>query len=60
MNLVKYDSEAAAESREKFLQLIPEPDAVFIAAAKRAVINAGFSDEILEILHPATPESRTE
>lgn len=58
MNSVNHASEAA-ERRQKFLQSILEPDAAIIAAAKRAVINAGISDETLEILHPATPKSRT-
>jgi hypothetical protein len=59
LNSVEDDHEAATKSREDFLQIL-EPDDGFIAAAKRTVINAGFPDEILEILHPATPRSRAE
>jgi hypothetical protein len=43
---------AESKDREDFLKTIPLPDDVFLAAAKRAVINAGMSDEIVEILHP--------
>jgi hypothetical protein len=34
-------------TREEFLKLIPAPDKVFLAAAKRAVINAGLSEEVV-------------
>lgn len=42
-------------SRDEFLRLIPAPDEAFLAAAKRAVISAGISEETLAILHPETP-----
>jgi hypothetical protein len=52
MNSVKYESNAESKGQEDFLKLIPVPDDVFLAAAKRAVINAGLTDEVVEILHP--------
>jgi hypothetical protein len=52
MNSVKYGSNAESKGREDFLKLIPVPDDVFLAAAKRAVISAGLTDEVVEILHP--------
>ncbi|MBR0684290.1 hypothetical protein JQ594_00025 [Bradyrhizobium manausense] len=52
MNSVKYGSNEESKDRENFLKLIPVPDDVFLAAAKRAVINAGLADEVVEILHP--------
>ncbi|MCS3727273.1 hypothetical protein [Bradyrhizobium betae] len=52
MNSVKYGSEAESKEREDFIKLIPVPDEVFIAAAKRAVVIAGLSDETIEALHP--------
>ena len=52
MNSVKYGSSEESKDRENFLKLIPVPDDVFLAAAKRAVINAGMADEVVEILHP--------
>lgn len=52
MNSAKYESNAESKAREDFLKLIPDPDDVFLAAAKRAVIAAGLSDEAVEILHP--------
>ena len=52
MNSVKYGSNEDSKDRENFLKLIPVPDDVFLAAAKRAVINAGMADEVVEILHP--------
>jgi hypothetical protein len=58
MNSTKYESNAESKDREDFLKAIPLPDDVFLAAAKRAVINAGMSDEIVEILHPKAPEDR--
>jgi hypothetical protein len=52
MNSVKYGSNAESKDREDFLKLISVPDDVFLAAAKRAVVAAGLSDEAVEILHP--------
>jgi hypothetical protein len=52
MNSVKYGSNAESKDRDDFLKLIPVPDDVFLAAAKRAVVAAGLSDEAVEILHP--------
>ncbi|MEH2474511.1 hypothetical protein V1281_004306 [Nitrobacteraceae bacterium AZCC 2161] len=46
---------APTMSRDEFLRLIPAPDEAFLAAAKRAVISAGISEETLAILHPETP-----
>jgi hypothetical protein len=36
--------------------LIPPPDNVFIAAAKNACIQAGLSQETIDILHPPSSE----
>jgi hypothetical protein len=58
MNSAKYESNAESKDREDFLKTIPLPDDVFLAAAKRAVINAGMSDAIVEILHPKAPDNR--
>lgn len=52
MNSAKYESKAESKEREDFIKLIPAPDEVFIAAAKRAVVIAGLSDETVEALHP--------
>jgi hypothetical protein len=52
MNSVKYGSNEESKERENFLKLVPAPDDVFLAAAKRAVINAGLADEVVDILHP--------
>jgi hypothetical protein len=50
MNSAKYDTKAKMKSNEEFLRLIPAPDEVFLAAGKRAAINAGISDDVMEIL----------
>jgi hypothetical protein len=50
--LNKYGSNAESKDRDDFLKLIPDPDGVFLAAAKRAVVAAGLSNEAVEILHP--------
>ncbi|MGY3494212.1 hypothetical protein [Bradyrhizobium sp. USDA 4502] len=52
MNSVKYESNTESRDREDFLKLIPVPDDVFLAAAKRAVIASGFSADAVGILHP--------
>jgi hypothetical protein len=52
MNSAKYGSNAESKDRDDFLKLIPVPDDVFLAAAKRAVVAAGLSNEAVEILHP--------
>jgi hypothetical protein len=58
MKSVKYGSNAEDKKRQEFLNLIPAPDEVFLAAARRAVIVAGLSDEAVEMLHAESePES---
>ena len=52
MNSAKYGPNGESRDRKNFLESIPVPDDVFLAAAKRAVINAGMADEVVEILHP--------
>lgn len=59
MNSVKYGSMAESKDRKDFLKAIPLPDEVFLAAAKRAVISAGMTEEVVEILHPETPQERS-
>jgi hypothetical protein len=52
MNSAKYDHAAKLREQRRILELIPPPDGVFIAAAKNACIQAGLSQEIIDILHP--------
>jgi hypothetical protein len=56
MSSVEDGPKAGNKSREDFLKAIPLPDDVFLAAAKRAVISAGLTDEVVKILHPDIPE----
>ncbi len=46
MNSVKYDREGRVQRRREFLKSIPEPDDVFIAAAKDAAASVGLQDRI--------------
>jgi hypothetical protein len=57
MSSVEDGPKAGNKSREDFLKAIPLPDDVFLAAAKRAVISAGLTDEVVKILHPDIPET---
>ncbi len=60
MNSAKYDHGARIRSREDFLAQVPAPDEIFVAAARRAVMSAGFDTEIVDFLHPEAAErSRT-
>jgi hypothetical protein len=52
MNSAKYDHAAKLREQRRFLDRIPPPDGVFIAAAKNACIQAGLSQETIDILHP--------
>lgn len=45
-----YDPIGKAREQRRVLDLIPEPDAAFHAAAKSAMIQAGLSDEIVDLL----------
>ena len=56
MNSAKYDHAAKLREQRHFLELIPPPDDVFIAAAKKACIQAGLSQETIHILHPPRRE----
>ncbi|WP_122401398.1 hypothetical protein [Bradyrhizobium vignae] len=59
MNSAKYTPRAESKEREDFIKLIPAPDEVFIAAAKRAVIISGLSKETIEALHPEKEPERS-
>jgi hypothetical protein len=50
MTEAKYDPIGKAREQRRVLDLIPEPDDAFHAAAKSAMIHAGLSDEIVELL----------
>jgi hypothetical protein len=56
MDTVKYDLAAKLREQRRILELIPPPDDVFIAAAKNACIQAGLSQETIDILHPPGSE----
>jgi hypothetical protein len=56
MDTAKYDLAAKLREQRRILELIPAPDEVFIAAAKNACIQAGLSQETIDILHPLGPE----
>ncbi len=48
----KYDFAAKLREQRRLLELIQPPDDVFIAAARNACIQAGLSQETIDILHP--------
>jgi hypothetical protein len=52
METAKYDLAAKLREQRRILELIPPPDEVFEAAAKDACIQAGLSQETIDILHP--------
>jgi hypothetical protein len=56
MDTTKYDSAAKLRVQRRLLDLIPPPDEVFEAAAKNACIQAGLSQETIDILHPPASE----
>ena len=56
MNSVEYDHETRIRSREEFLASVPDPDKVFVAAARRAMTSAGLSEETIKLLHPEAIE----
>ena len=56
MDTVKCDLAAKLREQRRILELIPPPDDVFIAAAKNACIQAGLSQETIDILHPPGSE----
>jgi hypothetical protein len=57
MSSAKYDHAAKLREQRRFLDRIPPPDGVFIAAAKNACIQAGLSQETIDILHPPSLEA---
>jgi hypothetical protein len=58
MESTKYDFEKKLRERQRFLDFIPPLDDVFIAAAKSAWIQAGLSQETIDILHPPKSEPK--
>jgi hypothetical protein len=50
------DFAAKLREQRRILDLIPPPDEVFMAAAKNASIQAGLSQETIDILHPPDSE----
>lgn len=52
MDTPKYDLAARLLEQKRILERIPPPDDVFVAAAKNACIQAGLSQETIDILHP--------
>ena len=56
METAKYDLAAKLREQRRILELIQPPDEVFEASAKNACIQAGLSQETIDILHPPGPE----
>jgi hypothetical protein len=56
MDATRYDLAAKLREQRRILDLIPPPDEVFISAAKNACIQAGLSQETIDILHPPSSE----
>jgi hypothetical protein len=56
MDPTKYDLAVKLREQRRILDLIPPPDEVFIAAAKNACVQAGLSQETIDILHPPSSE----
>jgi len=52
MDTAKYDLAAKLWEQRRILELIPPPDEAFEAAAKNTCIQAGLSQETIDILHP--------
>jgi hypothetical protein len=52
----KYDLAAKLREQRRILDLIPPPGKVFEAVAKNACIQAGLSQETIDILHPPASE----
>jgi hypothetical protein len=56
MDPTKYDLAAKLREQRRILDLILPPDEVFMVAAKNACIQAGLSQETIDILHPSGSE----
>jgi len=52
MGTAKFDLAAKLREQRRILELIPPPDEIFEAAAKNACIQAGLSQETIDIQHP--------